>query len=197
MTFELPDLPYPANALEPVTSEQTISFHYGKHHAGYVANLNRLVADTAWENQSLEEIIAGADGVIFNNAAQIWNHTFFWNSMSPDGGGQPADSALAQALEQSFGSYDAFAEQFKATATGLFGSGWVWLVANGQGAVSLTTTTNANLPLRDNPAERALLVLDVWEHAYYLDFQNNRAGFIDGWLERLANWEFAARNFAG
>ena len=197
MTFELPDLPYPASALEPVTSEQTVSFHYGKHHAGYVANLNRLVADTAWENQSLEEIIAGADGVIFNNAAQIWNHTFFWNSMSPDGGGQPADSALAQALEQSFGSYDAFAEQFKATATGLFGSGWVWLVANGQGAVSLTTTTNANLPLRDNPAERALLVLDVWEHTYYLDFQNNRAGFIDGWLERLANWEFAARNFAG
>lgn len=212
MPFELPELPYPPGALAPVTSEQTISFHHGKHHAGYVANLNRLTQGTDWESQSLEDIIAQADGALFNNAAQIWNHTFFWNSMHPEGGGEPGDSdkALSAAIDQSFGSFDGFVEQFKAAAVGLFGSGWVWLVAggnagdsNGTGGsnetggspLSITTTANADLPLRSQPEATALLTLDVWEHAYYLDFQNNRPGFIEAWLEQLVNWEFAARNF--
>lgn len=199
MPFELPELPYPPGALAPVTSEQTVSFHYGKHHAGYVANLNRLTQGTDWESQRLEDIIAGADGALFNNAAQIWNHTFFWNSMHPRGGGQPGDKALAAAIDQSFGSFDGFVEQFKAAAVGLFGSGWVWLVAGetgGASPLSITTTANADLPLRSQPETTALLTLDVWEHAYYLDFQNNRPGFIEAWLEHLVNWEFAAQNFA-
>lgn len=195
--FELPELPYPPGSLAPITSQETISFHYGKHHAGYVANLNRLTKDTPWENLSLEEVITNSDDdTIFNNAAQIWNHTFFWNSMHPEGGGQPADTSLTQAISQSFGSYDALAEEFKTEALCLFGSGWVWLVANPDGSLRITTTFNAELPLRCEPSSTALLTLDVWEHAYYLDHKNNRAAFIDGWLERLINWEFAAKNFA-
>ncbi len=195
MPFLLPELPYPPGALAPITSEATISFHYGKHHAGYVANLNRLTQDTPWESQTLEQVIANSDGTIFNNAAQIWNHTFFWNSMHPQGGGQPHDATLSQAIAESFGSYDAFAEQFKSVACRLFGSGWVWLVADPSGSLEITTTSNADLPLRSSPSKKALLTLDVWEHAYYLDFQNDRPAFVDGWLDRLINWEFAAKNY--
>jgi len=197
VTFELFELPYPPGSLAPITSPETISFHYGKHHAGYVDNLNRLVKGTAWESQSLEEVIVKSDdATIFNNAAQIWNHTFFWNSMHPEGGGQPADAALAQAISQSFGSYDEFAESFKTESLCVFGSGWVWLVADPDGSLRITPTSNAELPLRSEPDSTALLTLDVWEHAYYLDHQNNRAAFIDGWLEQLVNWEFAAKNLA-
>jgi Fe-Mn family superoxide dismutase len=197
MAFSLPPLPYPEDALEPDYSARTISFHYGKHHKAYVDNLNKLLAGTEWEGKSLEEIIrlAAADPAkvgVFNNAAQVWNHTFFWHCMKPQGGGRPTGK-LAKMLDEAFGSYEKFAEQFKATAVGRFGSGWGWLVLEG-GALKLVSTPNAETPL--TKGQVALLTVDVWEHAYYLDYQNRRPDFVQAFLDRLVNWDFVAGNLA-
>jgi len=194
MAFELPPLPYSLDALAPTMSRETLEFHYGKHHQTYVTNLNNLVADTELADQSLEQIIAGAEpGPLFNNAAQVWNHTFFWNSLTPSGGGAPS-GAIGQAIDSSFGSYDEFRSQFAAAAAGQFGSGWAWLVKGGSG-LEITKTANADLPLKHG--QTALLTLDVWEHAYYIDYRNARPKYIDAFLDDLLNWEFAAANYAG
>jgi len=193
MAFELPSLPYPKDALAPHMSEQTLDFHYGKHHATYVTNLNGLVEGTERANQSLEEIIQGADpGPLFNNAAQVWNHTFFWSSMTPGGGGDP-DGDLRTAIESAFGSVDGFKQTFTDKAKTLFGSGWTWLVT-GDSGLEIVQTKDADLPLKHG--QTALLTLDVWEHAYYLDYQNARPAYIETWLGNLVNWEFAAGNLA-
>ena len=192
MAFELPPLPYGHNALEPFVSAETLSFHYDRHHAGYVANLNRLTAGTQWEGEELEKVAVGADGPIFNNAAQIWNHTFYWESMSPDGGGAPS-GPMREAVDAAFGSTDEFRRQFADAATGLFGSGWTWLV-NDDSGLAIMQTENADLPLRHGL--KPLLVVDVWEHAYYLDYQNARAAYVEAFLDHLINWEFAAKNLA-
>ncbi|MCY3967884.1 MAG: superoxide dismutase [bacterium] len=193
MTFELPPLPYSQSALEPHISANTLSFHYDRHHAGYVANLNRLAESTEWETADLEQVVTGASGPIFNNAAQIWNHTFYWNSMSPDGGGTPS-GAIAAAIDAAFGSYDEFRSKFATAATTLFGSGWAWLVANSNGGLEITQTSNADLPLLHG--QTPLLVADVWEHAYYLDYQNARPAYVEAFLDHLINWDFAAQNLA-
>jgi len=196
MAFALPPLPWAENALEPVTSARTISFHYGKHHQAYVDNLNKLVAGTELDGKSLEEVIAAVAGDparagVFNNAAQVWNHTFFWQSMKPGGGGAPS-GALADKITATFGGLDAFVEQFKTAAVGRFGSGWAWLVLDG-GALKIVTTPNAEMPA---PPVKPLLTCDVWEHAYYLDFQNRRPDFVQAFCDSLVNWDFAAANFA-
>ena len=196
MAFELPPLPWAEDALEPVTSARTISFHYGKHHRAYVDNLNKLVAGTDLDGKSLEEVIAAAAGDpakagVFNNAAQVWNHTFFWQSMKPGGGGAPS-GALADKITATFGGLDALVEQFKTAAVGRFGSGWAWLVADA-GVLKIVTTSNAEMPA---PPVRPLLTCDVWEHAYYLDFQNRRPDFVQAFCDSLVNWDFAAANFA-
>jgi Fe-Mn family superoxide dismutase len=196
MAFELPPLPYATNALEPYMTEKTFSFHHAKHHNAYVVNLNNLVKDTAMAGQSLEELIMLSAGDaskagIFNNAAQVWNHTFFWHCMKPRGGGKPS-GALAEAIDQAFGSLDAFKEQFKQAAVTQFGSGWVWLVVEG-GALKLTKTGNADLPMAHG--QKALLTVDVWEHAYYIDYQNRRPDFVQAFLDHLVNWDFVAENF--
>lgn len=194
MAFELPPLPYPKDALAPHMSERTLEFHHGKHHATYVKNLNGLIEGTPNEGKSLEEIILSAEpGGLFNNAAQVWNHTFFWNCMRPDGGGEP-DGELKTAIEQSFGSVDKFLEEFKNKATTLFGSGYTWLV-KGDGGLEIIQTKDADLPMKHG--KTALLTVDVWEHAYYLDYQNARPAFIEAWLGNLVNWEFVAQNLAG
>ena len=193
MTIELPALPYVDDALEPHISERTIGYHYGRHHAGYVSNLNGLIEGTAHESSTLEDIIVAAEpGGLFNNAAQIWNHTFYWNSMVPSGGGDPSGH-LAVAIESSFGSVDDFKSQFVAEAVGKFGSGWTWLVRAGE-SLLITSTDDADTPL--NHGQSALLTIDVWEHAYYLDYQNARAAYVDAFIEHLVNWEFAAANLA-
>jgi Fe-Mn family superoxide dismutase len=197
MAFELPPLPWAEDALEPVTSARTISFHYGKHHRAYVDNLNKLVAGSDLDGRSLEEVIAAVAGDpakagVFNNAAQVWNHTFFWQSMKPGGGGAPS-GAVADKIAATFGGLDAFAEQFKAAAVGRFGSGWAWLVADA-GTLKIVTTANAEMPA---PPVKPLVTCDVWEHAYYLDFQNRRPDFVQAFCDSLVNWDFAARNFAG
>jgi superoxide dismutase, Fe-Mn family len=196
MAFELPALPYADTALEPHYSQKTIGFHYGKHHRAYVDNLNKLVAGTGLEKKTLEEVIRATAGNpekvgLFNNSAQVWNHTFFWNSMKPGGGGKPSGDLLA-AIEKAFGGYDKFVEQFKAAAVGRFGSGWAWLVRDG-GVLKIVTTPNAETPLTTN--QTPLLTVDVWEHAYYLDYQNRRPDFVQTLFERLVNWDFAAANF--
>jgi superoxide dismutase, Fe-Mn family len=197
MAFELPPLPYPKNALEPEMSEKTFEFHYGKHHQAYVTNLNNLVKDTPLASQSLEEIIKAtakdeSKAGIFNNAAQVWNHTFFWNGMKPKGGGAPS-GALAEKIDAAFGSLDKFKEAFKAAAVGQFGSGWAWLVVDG-GQLKITKTPNAVNPMAQG--QTALLTCDVWEHAYYLDFQNRRPDFVQTFLDKLVNWEFVASNLS-
>ena len=197
MAFALPDLPYSSDALAPHISANTFSFHHGKHHAAYVANLNKLIDGSPLAEKSLEEIILETAGDaqktgVFNNAAQIWNHSFFWNSMSPDGGGSPTGD-LAAKINTAFGSFDAFREQFASKAATLFGSGWTWLVESG-GSLEIVQTAGAGTPLTDG--KQALLTLDVWEHAYYLDYQNRRPDFINTFLENLANWEFAAENLS-
>jgi Fe-Mn family superoxide dismutase len=197
MAFELPPLPYPKNALEPHMSEKTFEFHYGKHHQAYVTNLNNLVKDTPMASQSLEEIIKAtakdeSKAGIFNNAAQVWNHTFFWNSMKPNGGGAPT-GALADKITQAFGSLDKFKEEFKAAGVGQFGSGWAWLVSDG-GKLKITKTPNAVNPMAQG--QTALLTCDVWEHAYYLDYQNRRPDFVQTFLDKLVNWEFVAANLS-
>lgn len=198
MTFTLPDLPYAKNALEPHISAQTFDFHYGKHHLAYVNNLNNLTKDTDLGNKTLEEIILATakDSTkvgIFNNAAQVWNHTFFWHSMTPNGGGTPSGD-LAQKITSDFGSYEIFVEQFKAAAATQFGSGWAWLVRDKTNTLKIVKTANADTPLVDGVTP--LLTLDVWEHAYYLDYQNRRPDFIATFLQSLVNWDFAAKNFA-
>ncbi len=198
MAFEQPALPYEFNALEPHMTAKTFEFHYGKHHATYVTNLNNLTKDSPLANQSLEEIIKATFGDpskagIFNNAAQVWNHTFFWKSMKPNGGGAPTGD-LATQINATFGSLDKFKEEFKAAATTQFGSGWAWLVKDGN-SLKITKTGNAENPIAHG--QTPLLTLDVWEHAYYIDFQNRRPDFIGTYLENLVNWDFAAANLAG
>jgi superoxide dismutase, Fe-Mn family len=193
MAFELPALPYARDALAPHMSEQTFDFHYGKHHAAYVKNLNGLIEGTEHENSSLEEIIRAAPaGGLFNNAAQVWNHTFFWNSMAPGGGGDP-EGDLKAAIESSFGSVDELKQKFAQAATTLFGSGWTWLVA-GDGGLEIVQTKDADNPLAHG--QKALVTVDVWEHAYYLDYQNARPAYIETWLENLVNWQWASENLA-
>jgi superoxide dismutase, Fe-Mn family len=194
MAFELPPLPYAADALAPHMSEQTLGFHHGKHHATYVNNLNGLVEkDAGLQGKSLEDIILGADpGGVFNNAAQVWNHTFFWSCMTPGAVGEP-DGDLKTAIDASFGSVDGFKQTFTDKAKTLFGSGWTWLVKSGDG-LDIVQTKDADLPLKHG--QTALLTLDVWEHAYYLDYQNARPAYIETWLNNLVNWEFAAQNLA-
>ena len=176
MAFKLPELPYAANALEPVISEKTISFHYGKHHQAYVNNVNNLIAGTEFENASLEEIIQKADGGIFNNGAQVWNHTFYFMQFSPNGKKEP-EGELKAAIDAKFGSFDAFKEAFSKAAATLFGSGWAWLVLNAGGELEIVQTSNAGNPMRDG--KKPILTCDVWEHAYYLDKQNARPKYIE------------------
>jgi Fe-Mn family superoxide dismutase len=195
MAFELPSLPYADTALEPYYSAKTFSFHHGKHHKAYVDNLNKLLPGSPFENSSLEEIIAAVAGDptkagFFNNAAQVWNHTFFWHCMTPGGGGAPS-GALAAKIDAAFGSYEKFAEQFKAAAVGRFGSGWAWLVEDG-GELKIMSTPNAETPMTGG--KKALLTVDVWEHAYYLDFQNRRPDFVQTFLDHLVNWDFVTAN---
>ncbi|MCF8139810.1 superoxide dismutase [Cyanobium sp. Maggiore-St4-Cus] len=197
MAHTLPALPYGLDALEPNISRSTLEFHHGKHHAAYVTNLNNLVAGTDLEAKSLEDTItavagdAGKAGV-FNNAAQVWNHSFYWQCMKPGGGGQPT-GALADKINADFGSYEAFVEQFKTAGATQFGSGWAWLVLDG-GTLKVTKTANADLPLAHG--QKALLTMDVWEHAYYLDYQNRRPDYMTTYLEKLVNWDFVAANLA-
>jgi Fe-Mn family superoxide dismutase len=191
MTHVLPPLPFARDALEPVISAETIDFHYGKHHQAYVTNLNNLVPGTKFENASLEDVVMQADGGIFNNAAQVWNHTFYWNGLSPDGGGEPT-GALAAAIDKAFGSFAAFKEAFVKSAVGNFGSGWTWLVKGEDGKVAIVNTSNAANPMRDG--KQPLLTIDVWEHAYYIDYRNARPKYLDE-IWKLVNWKFVAANF--
>jgi Fe-Mn family superoxide dismutase len=198
MAIALPPLPYTENALEPHYSARTIGFHYGKHHKAYVDNLNKLIAGTPLETRPLEDIILAAAGDsskvgMFNNAAQVWNHTFFWNCMGPGGGGRPTGD-LAARIDATFGGYEKFAEQFKAAAVGRFGSGWAWLVLDG-GTLKITSTANADTPVTSR--QTALLTVDVWEHAYYLDYQNRRPDFVQAFLDHLVNWDFVGANLSG
>jgi Fe-Mn family superoxide dismutase len=195
MAFELSPLPYPADALEPHMSARTFGFHHGKHHQAYVDNLNKLIVGTALEEKSLEELILlaandPAQTGVFNNAAQVWNHTFFWHCMKPGGGGQPTGE-LAERIDQAFGGYKEFAAQFKSAAASRFGSGWGWLVLE-DGQLKVVSTPNAGNPLTANQVP--LLTADVWEHAYYLDYQNRRPDFLQAFLDHLVNWDFVAEN---
>jgi Fe-Mn family superoxide dismutase len=195
MAFELPVLPYADDALEPYYTAHTFSFHYGKHHKAYVDNLNKLIAGTDLEGKSLEDVIrvSAADSSkagVFNNSAQVWNHTFFWRSMKPGGGGKPMGDVLAK-LEAAFGTYESFVEQFKTAAVGRFGSGWCWLVLE-NGALKIVSTPNADTPLVHG--QKPLFTVDVWEHAYYLDYQNKRADYVQAFFDHLINWDFVKEN---
>ncbi|MEC7585131.1 MAG: superoxide dismutase [Planctomycetota bacterium] len=197
MAFELPALPYANDALAPHITPNTLSFHHGKHHNAYVTNLNKLVEGTEHANQSLEEIIHATAGKadkagVFNNAAQVWNHTFYWNSMKPQGGGKP-DGAVAARIDSDLGGYDAFVSAFSQAGATQFGSGWAWLVVD-NGKLAVTKTPNAETPLTQGAVP--LVTMDVWEHAYYLDFQNRRPDYIKTFLEHLVNWDFANANLA-
>lgn len=189
MEHQLPELPYSLDALEPHISEETLRFHHGKHHAAYVKNLNKLIQNTEFAEQSLEDIIRNADGGIFNNAAQVWNHTVYWHSLSPQGGGQP-EGQLAELLDQTFASFEGFQKKFNEAATKLFGSGWVWLTRNEQGELEIESTQNADTPLCRN--KTVLLACDVWEHAYYIDHRNARADYMSAFWQ-LVNWQYAAQ----
>lgn len=198
MTHQLPPLPYEMNALEPYISANTLSFHHGKHHQTYVTNLNSLLKDHPLANTSLEDIILQAAGKsemvgIFNNAAQVWNHTFYWQCMKPNGGGMP-NASLKKRLESSFGSFEKFCEEFKQAALTQFGSGWAWLVADKNGELKIMKTGNADLPMAHDAT--ALLTCDVWEHAYYLDYQNRRPDYVDTFLKHLVNWDFVESQLA-
>jgi len=192
MAIELPPLPYALNALEPHISKETLEYHYGKHHQTYVTNLNNLLPGSGFENRSLEEIIKTASGAIFNNAAQVWNHTFYWHCLTPNGGGEPSGE-LATQIQKAFGSFSAFQEQFTKTAIATFGSGWAWLVRTPEGKLEIISTSNAGTPLTDN--KKALLTCDVWEHAYYIDYRNARAKYVESFW-KCVNWAFVAKNFA-
>lgn len=193
MAFELPKLPWEKNALEPYISAETIDYHYGKHHQAYVTNLNKAIEGKPEEKLSLEEIIMKAEpGPLFNNAAQVWNHTFYWQCLKAGGGGKPTGELLA-AIERDFGSVDKFADEFIQAATTQFGSGWAWLVFEG-GKLKVTKTGNADLPLKHG--QTALLTIDVWEHAYYIDYRNARPKYIEAYCGNLVNWDFVAQNLA-
>lgn len=187
MAIELPALPYARDALTPYISEETVNFHYGKHHQTYVNNLNGLIEGTDFSGQSLEDIVKKSEGGVFNNAAQVWNHTFYWESMKPHGGGE-IPVALEEKLVENFQSIDRFRAAFKEAALTQFGSGWAWLVQNSDGSLSITKTSNAGTPLVDEGVT-PLLTVDVWEHAYYLDFQNQRPVYVDTFLDKLVNWD--------
>ena len=192
MAHTLPALPYAQDALAPHLSKETFEYHYGKHHQAYVTNLNNLIPGTEFENLALEEIIQKSSGGVYNNAAQIWNHTFFWNCMKPNGGGAPT-GALADAINAKFGSYDAFKEAFTKSAVGNFGSGWTFLVKKADGSVDIVNMGPAGTPL--TTGDTALLTVDVWEHAYYIDYRNARPKFVEVFLNSLVNWDFAEKNF--
>lgn len=191
MAFELPQLPYEMNALEPYISQETLEYHYGKHHQTYVTNLNKLTEGSDDGNKTLEELIKTSAGGIFNNAAQVWNHTFYWNCLSPETGKQPT-GALAEAIQSSFGSFEAFKEKFSQTAITTFGSGWAWLVKNADGNLEIMSTSNAGNPLTEG--KTPLLTCDVWEHAYYVDYRNARPKYIENFWQ-IINWDFVASQF--
>jgi len=192
MEHKLPELPYAKDALAPNISAETLEYHYGKHHKTYVDNLNKLILGTEFENMNLEEIVKKASGGIFNNAAQIWNHTFYWNCLSPKGGGEPS-GAIANTIIENFWSFEQFKEKFTNAAVTLFGSGWTWLVKNQDGSLAIEATSNAGNPLKDG--KKPLLTCDVWEHAYYIDYRNVRAKYIEAFW-KLVDWEFVARNLS-
>jgi superoxide dismutase, Fe-Mn family len=193
MEHKLPDLPYAMDALQPHISKETLEFHYGKHHQTYVTNLNNLIKGTEFENMALEDIVKKSAGGMFNNAAQIWNHTFYWYCLKPSGGGQPT-GALADAINKKFGSFDEFKKQFTQTCVTTFGSGWGWLVKNADGSIELMSTSNAQSPMTSG--KTALLTCDVWEHAYYVDYRNRRPDYVAAFWN-LVNWDFVSKNFAG
>ena len=193
MEHTLPPLPFPIDSLAPHYSREALEFHHGKHHNAYVVNLNDLQKGTEFEAMTLEQIVKKASGGIYNNAAQIWNHTFFWNCMKPNGGGEPT-GALAAAINAKWGSYTDFREAFVKSAVGNFGSGWTWLVKKADGSVAITNTGAAGTPLTST--DKALLTVDVWEHAYYIDYRNLRQKFVETFLDKLVNWQFAQANFA-
>ncbi|VXA79937.1 MULTISPECIES: superoxide dismutase [Fe] [Aeromonas] len=193
MAFELPALPYAINALEPHISQETLEYHHGKHHNTYVVNLNNLVPGTEFEGKSLEEIIKTSTGGIFNNAAQIWNHTFYWHCLSPNGGNEPT-GALADAINKAFGSFAEFKDAFTKSAIGNFGSSWTWLVKKADGSLAIVNTSNAGCPLTET-GTTPLLTVDLWEHAYYIDFRNLRPKYMETFWN-LVNWEFVAKNLA-
>lgn len=192
MTIQLPPLPYEMDALAPHISRETLEYHYGKHHKTYVDNLNNLIPNTEFANKTLEEIIMTSSGGVFNNAAQVWNHTFYWNCLAPNAGGEPK-GALLDAITKKFGSFDAFKEQFSKTAITTFGSGWGWLVKNKDGSIDLVSTSNAQPPMTSG--QTALLTCDVWEHAYYIDYRNARAKYVETFWN-LVNWDFVEKQFA-
>ncbi|TVR15222.1 MAG: superoxide dismutase [Planctomycetota bacterium] len=192
MAFSLPELPYAKDALAPHISAETLDFHHGKHHNAYVTKLNSLIEGSDKASSSLEDIITSSDGGLFNQAAQVWNHTFYWHCMKPNGGGAPS-GALATAIDGAFGNFDAFKNEFAEAAATQFGSGWAWLVVK-DGKLAVTKTANADTPLAHN--EKALLTIDVWEHAYYIDFRNARPNYISTFLDHLVNWDFVAENLA-
>lgn len=192
MAHTLPALPYDLDALEPHISRQTLEFHHGKHHNAYVTNLNNLIKGTEFENLSLVDVVKKSSGGVFNNAAQIWNHTFYWNSLKPNGGGEPT-GALADAITKKWGSFAAFKEAFTKSAIGNFGSSWTWLVKKADGSLDIVNTSNAATPITG--ADVPLLTCDLWEHAYYIDYRNRRPDYLGGWWS-LVNWDFAAKNFA-
>ena len=195
MEHQLPQLPFAQDALAPAISKETIEYHYGKHHQAYVTNLNNLIKGTEYENLDLEAIVKKAPaGGVYNNAAQVWNHTFFWNSLKPNGGGAPT-GALAEAINKKWGSLDEFKKAFQASAVGNFGSGWTWLVKKADGSVDIVNMGAAGTPL--TTGDKALLCIDVWEHAYYVDYRNLRPKFVETVLASLVNWSFAEKNFAG
>ena len=193
MERTLPPLPYAIDALAPAYSQETLEYHHGKHHNAYVVKLNELQVGTEFENMDLEEVIKKSSGGIYNQAAQIWNHTFFWNCMKPHGGGEPT-GALADAIAKKWGSYADFKKAFVASAVGNFGSGWTWLVKKADGSVDIVNMGAAGTPL--TTGDKALLCVDVWEHAYYIDYRNLRPKFVETFLDKLANWKFAEANFA-
>ncbi|MBW2940389.1 superoxide dismutase [Zhongshania aquimaris] len=193
MAFELPALPYAKDALEPHISAETLDFHHGKHHNAYLTKLNELVPGSEYEGKSLEDIIKTSSGVLFNQAAQVWNHTFYWNSLSPNGGGAPTGD-LAAAIDKAFGSFDEFKTAFNGKAVGNFGSGWTWLVKNTDGSLEIVNTDDADTPIA-REGQTPLFTADVWEHAYYIDYRNARPKYLEGFWN-LVNWEFAAKNFA-
>lgn len=191
MAFELPPLPYPRDALAPHISEETLDYHYGKHHNTYVEKLNGLVPGTEFEGKSLEEVIKSSSGGVFNNAAQVWNHSFYWDCLSPTGGGEPS-GAVAAAIDSAFGSFADFKQQFTDSAVNNFGSGWTWLVKNRDGSVAIVNTSNAETPLTDDTVT-TLLTVDVWEHAYYIDYRNARPKYMEAFWS-LVNWDFVNKN---
>ncbi|MES2832819.1 MAG: superoxide dismutase [Fe] [Pseudomonadota bacterium] len=192
MEHTLPPLPYAIDALAPHISKETLEYHYGKHHQTYVTNLNNLIKGSEFENAPLEDIVRKASGGVFNNAAQVWNHTFYWHCMTPAGAGAPS-GALAAAIDAKYGSFDKFKEEFGKSCAGNFGSGWTWLVKKSDGGVDIVNTSNAATPLTGS--DKPLLTCDVWEHAYYIDFRNARPKYVETFW-KLVNWDFVAKNFA-